>query len=292
MPSILLSEWVMIPSLGLLVFIASYFGSTPLLNFLHKKSLGRREYVLEKLDQMFVETDRQKVTMAMLLMSFGLGGLVFLLLWPNFFAGFLLGSIFTVAGWSLPQILVDQLYKRRCAKLADQMVDSLTIMANGIRSGLSIPQSMERVVENMGNPISQEFNLVLSQTRVGLSVEEALNQLAVRIPQSDVQMFVLSINILKETGGNLGETFTTIVETIRERQKIEKKIEALTAQGVTQGIIISSVPFFLMIMFLLTDPNYIKPLFNTTLGIIFLMVMLVLQVMGGLMIRNIVKIKV
>ena len=83
------------------------------------------------------------------------------------------------------------------------MVDGMTIMANGISSGLSVPQSMERVVDNLGTPISQEFGLVLSQIRLGKSVEEALLDLGERIPRPDVQMFVTAVNILKETGGNL-----------------------------------------------------------------------------------------
>jgi tight adherence protein B len=151
---------------------------------------------------------------------------------------------------------------------------------------------MERVAENLPNPISQEFALVLSQIRIGRSVEEALIDLGDRIQKPDVQMFVTSINILKETGGNLGETFTTISLTIRERQKVEKKIEALTDQGVVQGMIITLVPFLMIILFLAIDPSYIKPMFTTTMGIVFLGMMILLQIIGGIAIRRIVKIKV
>jgi tight adherence protein B len=198
----------------------------------------------------------------------------------------------TYFGWQAPKFIVDYLFEKRSEKLVDQMVDGLTIMANGIRSGLSVTQSMERVVDNMPNPIHQEFGLVLSQIKLGLNVEEALSNLGNRIPAADIQMFVTATNILKETGGNLGETFETMVETIRERQKIHKKIEALTAQGVTQGIIITCIPFVLMLIFFFVDPDFIKPLFTTTLGVILLFVMLSLQIIGGLMIRKIVKIKV
>jgi tight adherence protein B len=151
---------------------------------------------------------------------------------------------------------------------------------------------MERVVENMPNPISQEFGLVLGQMRIGRSMAESLNELGMRIPRPDVQMFVTSVNILNETGGNLAETFGTITFTIRERQKIEKKIEALTAQGVTQGVIISMVPFLLMGVFYIIDPNYVNPLFTTALGLVALFMMITLQVIGGLMIRKMVKINV
>ena len=105
-------------------------------------------------------------------------------------------------------------------------------------------------------------------------------------------MFVTAINILKETGGNLADTFETISETVRERQKVEKKIDALTAQGMTQGVILTLVPFALMVVLFLIDPEFIKPLFTTTLGWVLLLVMLVLQIIGGIVIRRIVKIEV
>ncbi|MES2768540.1 MAG: type II secretion system F family protein [Bdellovibrionota bacterium] len=290
--SFLGNDFVFIVLMGICIFAASFFFSDKILNFLYEKSLGSRQYVLDKLELMFVETNPKKITMTMLSLSFGLGFLVFIAVFPNLITGFILGGFVTIAGWQAPKYLVDYLFEKRCNKLVDQMVDGLTIMSNGIRAGLGITQSMERVVDNMPSPIKQEFGLVLSQIKLGLSVEEALSNFGNRIPVADVQMFVTAINILKETGGNLAETFTTMVEVLRERQKIHKKIEALTAQGVTQGIIITMVPFILLIVFTVVDPGFVKPLFTTTMGVIFLILMLTLQAIGGFMIRKIVKIKV
>jgi tight adherence protein B len=90
----------------------------------------------------------------------------------------------------------------------------------------------------------------------------------------------------------MAETFETIVSTIRERQKLEKKISAMTAQGIMQGIIVSCIPFVLGVIFFVIDPAYIAPMFNTTLGVILLVVMLGLQIVGGMVIRKIVTIKV
>ena len=172
------------------------------------------------------------------------------------------------------------------------MVDGMTLMANGMKAGLSPQTCMERVRDNLPNPISQEFGQVISQMAFGASMNEALNELGMRIPRPDVQMFVTSVNILNESGGNMAETFQTITYTVRERQKVEKKIEALTAQGITQGVIISMVPFLLLVVFWVVDPNYVKPLFSTALGLVAIFVMLALQVIGGLMIRKIVRINV
>ncbi len=292
MRSILGSDLLMILLVSLAVGVIVYMWADKVLNYLKTKSLGNREEVLRYLDLMFVAVDPKRVTTLMLLLSFGLGTVFFLLLLPNVILAIVVGAAVTVGGWTVPMLLVKTLHDRRCNLFVDQMVDALTIMANGVKSGLSVTQSMERVVENLGNPISQEFGLVLSQIRIGRSVEEALIDLGLRIPRPDVQMFVTSITILKETGGNLAETFSTISTTIRERQKIEKKIQAMTAQGLMQGIIITLVPIALLLVFGIANPSYIAPLFNTTLGLIILFMTFGLQIIGGVTIRKIVKIKV
>ncbi len=285
-------DWIVIPLITICVFVLSYLWSDRIIERLKNATLGQRQRIIEKLDLMFVKVEPEKVTWTLIAMSAGLGLLAFAAAWPNIQVGLFLFVALTIAGWRIPGPLVNYLYEKRCATFVNQMVDGMTIMANGIRSGLSITQSMERVVENMSNPIRQEFRLVLSEVQLGRSLEEALNDLGERIPKPDVQMFVTSVNILKETGGNMAETFQTIMYTIRERQKIEKKIEALTAQGIMQGVIITMVPFFLLVIFFIVDPAFVNPLFTTALGWFALLLMLFLQVMGGMMIRKIVKINV
>ena len=280
------------PLIAILIFVFVYLNAERVLSFFHRHSLGQREEIIKHLDLMFVEVNRKKLTITLLLCSFGIGAIFCVLFWPNLWLCLLFGGTFTILGWIVPKVIVKALYEKRCNRFVDQMVDGMTIMSNGISSGLSVPQSMDRVVENLSNPISQEFNLALSQMRLGMSLEETLIDLAERIPRPDVQMFVTSVNILKETGGNLAETFQTITTTVRERQKVEKKIQALTAQGVTQGVIITLVPFVLMVTIFMFQPEYIMPMFNTTLGIIFLFVMLVFQIIGGIAIKKIVTIKV
>ena len=286
------NEMIAIPLIGIITFVWSYMNSHKVVDWLYNKSLGQRDEIIKTLDRMFVEVNRKQITALMLLSSFGIGFLFFILLWPNWGVGVFIAGVITVVGWSVPKILVNNLFESRCSKFTDQMVDGLTIMANGVKAGLSITQAMERVVENLPNPISQEFGLALSQIRVGMSVEEALTELGERIPRPDVQMFVTSINVLKETGGNLAETFATIVTVIRERQKVEKKIEAMTAQGLTQGMIITAVPVLLIGVFFFMDPNYVKPMFTTSVGLIIVFVILALQIIGWFMIKKIVKIQV
>lgn len=292
MSSLLSNEMFVIPVASIAIAVAVYFRADPIVNFLKAKSLGKREEVIAMLDLMFIPVDRKKITIIFLLLSYGLGFLFFFLLLPNWILGLIVGSVITVLGWNLPLLLTRNMYEGRCNRFVDQMVDGLTMMGNGIKAGLSITQCMERVSENMKNPISQEFDLVLSQVRIGRTVEEALVELSERVPRQDVLMFVTAVNILKETGGNLAETFQTIVTVVRERQKVEKKIQAMTAQGMMQGMIISLVPFFLMIVFFILDPKMIMPMFTTTLGLVLLFIMLTLQIIGGIVVRKVVKIEV
>jgi tight adherence protein B len=286
------NNWLAFPIIAISVFFALYFWADKVVDRLYEKSTSKKSDVLKYMKLLGMEADEKKVTQMLLLSSFGLGFLFFLMTWPNFLAGLFIGTSFGIAGLQLPPIIMKTLYERRCAKFVDQMVDALTIMGNGIKSGSNPQQSMSRVVEIMGNPISAEFQQVLTQTQFGQSFEEALTDLGERIPLPDVQMFVVAINILKETGGNLAETFATIVTTIRERQKLEKKISAMTAQGITQGIIVTCIPFLLMAVFYVLDPGQMEPMFNTTWGLIMLALMLILQGIGGFMIKKIVTIKV
>jgi tight adherence protein B len=286
------NDIILIPLVGISVFIFCYFSCDRILDYLQRRSLGSREEVLALMDKMFIETDRKKVTWSMLACSFGPALLFFAAVWPHVLAGLIFGSVLMILGWSAPKALITSMFEKRCNRLVNQMVDGMTIMSNGIKAGQSLTQSMERVVENLSGPLPQEFSLILNKIRLGMSVEEAMIEFSERVPKQDVQMFVTAVNILKETGGNLAETFQTITSTVRERQKVEQKIQALTAMGNTQAVIVSLVPVALLGLFLVVDPNYVMPLFNRALGWVALAIMVVLQVIGLVVMRKIVNIKV
>lgn len=292
MGSLLANVYFVIPAFGLSAFFVSYFLSHRIISYCSKRITQSSEDIIASMEKMQIDVDKKKIKILAVFLSLGLGMLFFLIFFPNVIVGLIFGSIMTFIGWSFPKHLMKSLFEKRCNVVVDNLVDGLTIMGNGVKSGLSVPQSIERVVLNMKGPLAQEFNLLLSKTRLGMSLEEAMNEFSDRIPRQNVQMLVMAINILKETGGNLAETFATIVMTIRERQKIEKKIQAMTAQGLTQGVIITLVPFFLVVVFLFIDPDYIKPLFTQPLGWVALAMMLGLQVIGGVIMKKIVTIKV
>jgi tight adherence protein B len=241
---------------------------------------------------MFIEVSSDRALLGLFLLSFGLGSVVFLALLPNVYVGILVGIVTTMIGWKVPRPGVDWLFKRRLEKFVSQMVDALSLMSNGLKSGLSVVQSLALVTQEMPNPIQQEFSLILSENKLGVSLEDAFSNLAKRVPADDVEMFVTSINILKETGGNLAETFDTIVTTIRERVKVENKIAALTAQGFYQGVLVMAIPPILAFILNQSDPDLMRPLFTTFIGWMLILLIILLELVGFFVIMLIVKIDV
>jgi len=203
-----------------------------------------------------------------------------------------LGLFGLPTGYRMPRAVVNRMWDKRVEKFGEQLIDALTFMSNGLRSGLSLIQSMDMVKEELYDPMSQEFALILSQQRLGVPLEDALLSLEKRIDTEDVQIMVTSINILRQSGGNLTETFDTIAHTIRERKKVEGKIKSMTAQGVSQGFIIVCMPFVLAGVLYMMDPELIRRLWTTWIGLVMVLFMLLLQTLGALMIRKIVRIEV
>jgi len=277
---------------GLSIFGASYIYSTRFLDWLRFQSLGTRDYIVERLGMMFIDIPPQRILLGLFSISFGLGTLIFLAFLPHLFPGIPLAIVGTIIGWKLPKPIVNYMYNKRVNLFVMQMVDALSLMSNGMKSGLSVVQSLGLVTQEMPNPIQQEFTLVLSENRVGVSLEDAFLNLSKRIKSDDVEMFVTSINILKETGGNLAETFDTIVSTIRERIKVENKISALTAQGFYQGVFVMAIPPILAVVFFQTDPDFMRPLVTTPVGWLIVMGIFLLEAVGFFVIMQIVKIDV
>lgn len=280
--------------LGGLVFSLAYKNSIRIFQWIDDQTYGTRDYILKKFEIMHIEVDPQKITWVLLGMSFGSGIIVFgvLAFLGNIPLAIFLGIVVTVAGWKSPRPIVDYFELKRKKAYMLQMVDALNLMANGIRAGLTMPQSVGMVVDELPPPVSQEFNLVLQEAKIGVPLDEALEHLKQRIYTEDNEMFVTSVTILRETGGNLAETFDTIVSVIRERVRLQLKIDTYIASGKIQAYIIGAMPFGMIAMFGSGDPDYFPLLFGTFLGIICLIVICGMVGVGMFIIMKIIDIKV
>jgi len=278
----------------LMFFIYSYKNSIKLFNWIEDQTYGTRDYILQKCELLHIEIEPIKVTYILVFLSFGFS-IIFLGLFAaigKFLLGIFVAVIFSVIGWKSPRPFMDYLVNKRIDAYKSQMVDALQLLSNGLRAGLSLPQSLGMVVDELPNPVAQEFNSVLQQTKIGVPLEEAFENLVKRVPTQDNDMFVSSIAILKETGGNLSEVFDTIAAVIRERVRLAQKIDTYVAQGKFQGITIFCMPFALGAVFGISDPASMAPMFNTVLGLIMFSVALIFDLVGLYFIFKVVKIEV
>jgi len=208
------------------------------------------------------------------------------------FNSMVIGIIFGLLGLLAPEFLVRMLKRRRRIKFGYQLVDALMSMSNALRTGFSLPQAFAMIQREMDNPISQEFRLLNTETRLGVPIEEAMEHLVKRMPSEDLDLVVTAISISREVGGNLTEVFDNISYTIRERQRLEGKIRSLTAMGKLQAGIVCSLPIFMALALHFTNPEMMQPLLNTPLGWLMFGVIFVLEVCGILIIRKIVNIDI
>lgn len=284
----------LIAVIGIVIFYYSYHYSIEIFDWIEQKTYGSRTYILEKLKFLYIEIEPQNLTYLLLFVSVGMGfiSLIIMGLLVNWTFGVIFALIISAIGFKMPKLVIDILVERRIKSYSLQMVDALQLLSNGIRAGLSLSQAVGMVVDEMPAPIGQEFNIILQQNRIGIPLEECFSNLAIRIPLEDNEMFVSSINILKEAGGNLSETFDTIVDVIRERVRLQQKVDTYVAQGMIQAIFIGSAPLAIGIMYGLQDPKGMSRLFTSIIGIGLLLIALALNITGMLIILKIVKIKI
>ena len=204
----------------------------------------------------------------------------------------LLGAMVGTLALQAPRLLLTGLRKRRLRKFNLQLVDTLVNMGNALKAGFSIMQAIETTVRDGENPIAQEFDVFLQQTRVGVSFSDALRNLDRRVGSDDLTLVVIAIETARRTGGNLTEIFDKISATIRERIRIENRIRTLTAQGRLQGMIVGLMPVVIGVALSIVDPRLMMPFLHSTMGAACIGIMTILIVCGGLLIRKIIRIDV
>jgi len=207
-------------------------------------------------------------------------------------AGLVFGLAGAVAALRAPNFILRLLRERRRHRFNDQLVDALLRMSNALKAGFSLPQAFEAVVKEGQNPIAQEFGVFLHQTRVGVRFEDALDQMEQRVGSEDLTLTVRAVEVARMTGGQLTEVFENIAATIRERNRVQGRIRALTAQGRMQGIVVGLLPLLLLLAMSLIDPAMITSFVTSGPGIAMLVFVVLLEWLGYLFIRRITNIDV
>lgn len=191
-----------------------------------------------------------------------------------------------------PRLYVSYMQKKRLRQFEEQLPDGLLMIAGSLRAGAGLNVAIESMVSETRPPISQEFDLLLREQRVGVDLDTALQNMEKRIPVQDFIMVVSGMRISREVGGNLANTLEGIADTLRKKHTMEGKIKALTAQGRMQGIVMTCLPLFLMFILKHMEPEAMAPLFSTWYGWITLGIVGVMEIVGYYFIKKIVNIDV
>jgi tight adherence protein B len=187
------------------------------------------------------------------------------------------------------------LWNKRRARLkafAAQLPDALELVARALRAGHSLAAGMHVVAEEMPSPIATEFGRVYEEQNLGIPIEDSMNSMCVRVPNLDLRFFVTSVAIQRQTGGDLAEILDKIGYVVRERYRILGQVKALTAEGRLSGVVLIALPFALFVFMLHIKPDYVAKLWTHPLGIKMSVIALVMQILGAVVIKKIVDIKV
>jgi len=182
--------------------------------------------------------------------------------------------------------------KRRFKKFASQLPEALELVARALRAGHSLAAGFHLVSQETSDPIGGEFGRVFEEQNLGIPFEEALDNLTHRIPNLDLKFFVTAVILQRQTGGDLAEILDKIGALIRARFKIWGQVQALTGEGRLSGIVLLALPPLLFVTVYRMNPEYLMLLFTDELGKKMLIAGIVSQLVGALVIRKIVNIRV
>lgn len=223
-----------------------------------------------------------KVTLAALLFAAALGAAT--------------GSLIAALAAAIPAFFAPKMYLRYkqeqyIKKYRSSIPGMIESMVSSLKAGFSIVKAIEVIAARDKGPAGAEFSLVLKKTGLGASVQEALSELAARVPVKENAILVSALSSAMETGGNISSVLESILFTIRRREDVERELKTLTSQGVLSGIIIGLLPFMLVFVIYFIDRDFVMPLFTTTAGNLMLAAAVVMELIGAFFIKKIVSIK-
>jgi len=213
------------------------------------------------------------------------------------FVGLLLADgigllLFLLLGLVIPWVWLGFKRTRRLKAFGSSLADTLQLMAGSLSAGLSLAQSLDTIVREGNEPVTSEFKRVLVEARLGVHLEDALEGVVERMHSKDFGWVVMAIRIQREVGGNLAELLTNVAATLREREYLRRQVSALSAEGRLSAWILGLLPPLFVVYLLLTQPDYLTPMFSTPMGWLMLTVAGVLLAIGVFAMSRIVKVEV
>jgi len=237
-------------------------------------------------DDMFVEVTPMWVTIVYRVAPLA-GALVLYLI----FNYLIVAAIGLVLGFIIPDMYVKHINARRRKKFQGQLVDVLFMLSSSLRAGLSLTQAFETLETEMGPPASQEFGLMMRAHRVGLSLEESMQGLNKRMACEDLQLITTAVILARATGGDVTKIISQLITTIREKKKIDEKVETLTLQGKLQAYMMSGLPVAFAFFVRIFNPHYFDMLLTDPLGHKLIMAAVGLWITGILVLLKMSKVE-
>lgn len=191
-----------------------------------------------------------------------------------------------------PWWIFNFLKQKRLEKIEEQLPDAIQMLAGTIKAGLSLSSAFRQITAELQAPLAQEFQTLLYEQRLGVSLDDALENLSHRVPIQAIQLMVSAMRIANETGGGLAETLERSATTLRSQHAMERKIRALTAQGKMQAWVVGLMPVFLLYVLTKMEPEAMQMLWTTRIGFGVIGIVVCLEFFGIWFIRKIVAIDV
>ncbi len=281
----------MFPAIAGLLFAGCFFFlALVVLGVLSKAYEQYQERYIVKsmndLSDMFLFIDPRQMLVLNIASMFLLGIFSYLLINPLVAIGA------TIFGFFLPMLTVKHYRKRRIMRFNAQLVDALQAMSNAFKAGLTFQQSVEQISKDAMPPLQQEFGLFVKEAKLGVPLEEALNNMSKRVGSDDLELVSTATNISRQLGGNMAEMYETLSSTIRERFRLEGKIDALTAQGKLQGWVVAAMPALLGVVLNYMRPDLMQPMLDHIFGYVLVLAIIVMEIIGVLIIRRITNIDI
>jgi tight adherence protein B len=204
--------------------------------------------------------------------------------------GLLVGLLVASVVPLLAKLLLRFLARRRQSAFADQLDDSLQLMASSLRAGHSLLRAVDSVSQEADAPTSEEFARIVNETRVGRDLGDALDEVAERVGSDDFTWVAQAIAIHREVGGNLAEVLDVVGHTIRERNAIRRQVKALSAEGKLSALVLMALPFGIIAFISMTNPGYLAKFTESAMGYGMLGVAAIMMIFGGLWLKKTVAI--
>ena len=203
----------------------------------------------------------------------------------------LVSSLGFLLGFKVPETVIETIRKKRAAQLNDQLPQALSLVANGLRAGFSFSQAMAVVGREMEAPIADEFSKVLRDNSYGKNMDEALQDLGKRTDDEDLDIFITTLLIHLQVGGDLSEILDIISETIRERVKLKGDIRTLISQSKMSAWVIGVLPVAIGAALFVLNPDYMGTMLDNTMGLVMLGIAGGMILIGAFILTKIVRIK-